>query len=512
MNIAIQNVVREIDFGSSLTADSDTAAKYFEDADAALRSLGPPSSRSGDAKRDAQDIKVRSRLIKEQFLRRHVGAIFDTATDKRTRTLRVCDLLYTVADRFPGLVPTRQRIHGERALQLQSAKEGFEIDQGLFIAHILADPERGLHLVHAMRKPRREALEKLDEFQKNGVVELGEARVERLFGPGVIDDRRRRLIPACFGVRAGRHDRLTITDQRFHALGTDPELRRRPIVQPERLSGGTGNEGPSPNTQLVIGHRLKSKTRIAKNEADFLKLHAPGPFKITLPSPVVFAAIFWRRGVSEAAYPTPGDFLTDAASILASEAQALANEGTPYIQLDAPAYTHWADESLTAKYQQAGFDMDRFLSEAIAAENTILDAAAPATTGVHLCRGNSMGRWLAEGGYDKIAEKLFNELSCDRLLLEYDSPRAGDFTPLRFVPKNKIVVLGLITTKHGKLETADDIVRRIDEAARYLSVEQLALSPQCGFASSGRGNPLTEDQQWRKLELVSAVAETVWKH
>jgi 5-methyltetrahydropteroyltriglutamate--homocysteine methyltransferase len=281
---------------------------------------------------------------------------------------------------------------------------------------------------------------------------------------------------------------------------------------PIAWKGGTGNEGPSPNTQLVIGHRLRSKTRIAKNEADFLKQYAPGPFKITLPSPVVFAAIFWRRGVSEAAYPTPGDFLTDAASILASEAQALANEGTPYIQLDAPAYTHWADESLTAKYQQAGFDMDRFLSEAIAAENTILDAAAPATTGVHLCRGNSMGRWLAEGGYDKIAEKLFNELRCDRFLLEYDSPRAGDFTPLRFVPKNKIVVLGLITTKHGKLETADDIVRRIDEAARYLSVEQLALSPQCGFASSGRGNPLTEDQQWRKLELVSAVAETVWKH
>jgi 5-methyltetrahydropteroyltriglutamate--homocysteine methyltransferase len=281
---------------------------------------------------------------------------------------------------------------------------------------------------------------------------------------------------------------------------------------PIAWKGGAGNEGPSPNTQLVIGHRLKSKKRIAKHEADFLKQHAPGPFKITLPSPVNFAVMFWRRGVSEGAYPTAGDFLTDAASILAREAQALANEGTPYIQLDAPVYTHWADDSLTAKYQQAGFDMDRFLSESIASENTILDAAAPATTGVHLCRGNSMGRWLADGGYDKIAEKLFNELRCDRLLLEYDSPRAGDFAPLRFVPKNKIVVLGLITTKHGELETADELVRRVDEAARYLPVEQLALSPQCGFASSGRGNPLTEEEQWRKLELASAVAETVWKH
>jgi 5-methyltetrahydropteroyltriglutamate--homocysteine methyltransferase len=281
---------------------------------------------------------------------------------------------------------------------------------------------------------------------------------------------------------------------------------------PVAWKGGTGNEGPSPNTQLVIGHRLKSKKRIAKNEADFLKQHAPGPFKITLPSPVNFAVIFWRRGVSESAHPTPGDFLTDAASILANEAQALANEGTPYIQLDAPVYTHWTDASLTAKYQQAGFDMDRFLSEAIESENAILDAAAPATTGVHLCRGNSMGRWLADGGYEKIAEKLFNELRCDRLLLEYDSPRAGDFAPLRFVPKNKIAVLGLITTKHGKLETADEIVRRVDEATRYLPVEQLALSPQCGFASSGRGNPLTEEEQWHKLELVSAVAQTVWKH
>jgi 5-methyltetrahydropteroyltriglutamate--homocysteine methyltransferase len=275
--------------------------------------------------------------------------------------------------------------------------------------------------------------------------------------------------------------------------------------------GGSGNEGASPNTQLVVGKRLRSKKRIAKNEADFLKQHAPGPFKITLPSPVNFAVIFWRRGISESAYPGPVDFLTDAASILASEAKALANEGTPYIQLDAPVYTHWADASLTEKYKRAGFDVDRFLSEAIAAENTILDAAAQSVTGVHLCRGNSMGRWLADGGYDKIAEQLFSELRCDRLLLEYDSPRAGDFAPLRYVPKNKVAVLGLVTTKHGELEAKDEIVRRIDEAARYLPLEQLALSPQCGFASSGRGNPLTEEQQWRKLELVSTVAEAVWK-
>jgi 5-methyltetrahydropteroyltriglutamate--homocysteine methyltransferase len=119
------------------------------------------------------------------------------------------------------------------------------------------------------------------------------------------------------------------------------------------------------------------------------------------------------------------------------------------------------------------------------------------------------GRWLAEGGYEPIAEKLFNELRCDRLLLEYDSRRAGDFAPLRHVPKDKIVVLGLVTTKHGALESRDDIIRQIDKAAHYLPLEQLALSPQCGFASSGRGNPVTEEQQWRKLELVAGIAQTV---
>jgi (3,5-dihydroxyphenyl)acetyl-CoA 1,2-dioxygenase len=175
----VQSAAREVDFRSSLAADSAIAAKYFESVDAALGSLGPPSSRGDDAKRDAQDIKLRSRGAKEKFLRRHVGEIYDTVTDKGAKTLRVCELVYTVAERFPGLLPTRQRIAGERALKQQSAKEGFEIDQGLFVAHVLADPERGLHLVHAMLKPKREALEKFAEFQKQGAADLGEARVER---------------------------------------------------------------------------------------------------------------------------------------------------------------------------------------------------------------------------------------------------------------------------------------------------------------------------------------------
>lgn len=275
--------------------------------------------------------------------------------------------------------------------------------------------------------------------------------------------------------------------------------------------GGSGGEGASPNTQLLIGSEARATGRIAQREAAFLRDHAPGPFKITLPSPVNFAFLMWRRGVSDDAYPTPSDFLRDAARILADEVRALEAEGIPYIQLDAPTYTHWADESLKARYREAGFDLDTFLDDAIASENAILDAVGEgATSAVHLCRGNSVGRWLAEGGYDAMAEKLFGELRCHRLLLEYDDARSGGFEPLRLVPEDKVVVLGLVTTKHGALESREQLLRRIDDAARYVDIERLALSPQCGFASSGAGNPISVEDQWRKLELVASVAAEVW--
>jgi thioesterase DpgC len=175
----IQSAARDIDFRSSLAADSASAAKYFETATAALKSLGAPTARGDCARKEAQQIKVRWRAAQENFLRRHVGEIYDSLTNDRSKTLRVCELLYAAADRFPGLLPTRQSIDAERAQKQQSAKEGYEIDQGLFIAHVLADPDRGLHLVHAMLRPKRQAIEKLAEFQKSGAVDLGEARVER---------------------------------------------------------------------------------------------------------------------------------------------------------------------------------------------------------------------------------------------------------------------------------------------------------------------------------------------
>ena len=275
--------------------------------------------------------------------------------------------------------------------------------------------------------------------------------------------------------------------------------------------GGTGAEAPS-RTALVVEGRLRPLGRIADVEARFMRDRAGGTFKITLPSPLLFAQAAFRPDAGDGAYSSRAELIADAANILAEEAGQLAADGVPYIQVDAPGYTRWADPLLAASSQALGIDMEELLGVAIAADNRVLDAARAggAMTAVHCCRGNWMGRWLAEGGYDLIAEKVFTRLRCDRLLLEYDSPRAGGFGPLRFVPSNKVVVLGLITTMSGEMESRDQLLHRIDEASRILPLEQLALSTQCGFASTQVGNPLTHEQQWRKLELVASLAREVW--
>ena len=278
---------------------------------------------------------------------------------------------------------------------------------------------------------------------------------------------------------------------------------------PPRLpwKGGNGHAMTQPPVAVVAGE-LRPRRRISEVEASFLREHCPLPFKVTLPSPLLFAVNSYVPGLSDRAYPAREDLISDVARLLADEAGRLAAEGVPYVQVDSPAYSRWLERGLLPGQQDAG----RLLEAAIEGDNRVLDAARAggALTAVHLCRGNVMGRWLAEGGYDPIAQRLFNGLRCDRLLLEYDSARAGTFAPLRAVPPGKVVVLGLITTKSGLLESVDDVLRRIDEASRIVPLEQLALSPQCGFATTVSGNPLTQDDQWRKLELVASLAREVW--
>jgi len=262
-----------------------------------------------------------------------------------------------------------------------------------------------------------------------------------------------------------------------------------------------------------VVERIKQTKRLTAHEVPFLKQHAPGPVKMTLPSATQFPAIAYKKGRSEKAYPTHSDFLRDVTAIIRDEVKALADEAISYIQIDAPRYSYYLDPKWREYLRgETGMELDALLDEAVAADNACFAVGKrPGNTlAIHLCRGNNRSHWYARGGYDAIAEKLFNELKVDEFLLEYDDERSGSFEPLRLVPKDKSVVLGLVSSKNPELESVDVLARRIDEAKKYIPLERLALSPQCGFASTLEGNLLTEDEQWAKLKLVADVAAKVW--
>jgi methionine synthase II (cobalamin-independent) len=263
----------------------------------------------------------------------------------------------------------------------------------------------------------------------------------------------------------------------------------------------------------VIGARLRQKRRLTEHESAFLRQHAGGPFKMTMPAATYVTTRGYKPGVTDRTYASRKDVLADAASIIHDELQALAREGVPYLQLDNPHYPDYIADDRREQWRALGIEADQALVDDIAADNASLRDLdrSRVTIGMHLCRGNGpLGRWHTSGGYERIAEQVFGGLQVDRFLLEYDSERAGDFSPLRFMPADKVVVLGLITTKSPTLESQDELLRRIEEASRYVPVERLALSPQCGFASTLVGNPLTWDDQRRKLELVVDTARKVW--
>jgi len=219
---------------------------------------------------------------------------------------------------------------------------------------------------------------------------------------------------------------------------------------------------------------------------------------------------------SKPVYGSADAFLADVVAVQSRMVGELVEAGCPYVQLDEPSYTGYVDRATLERMRAAGEDPMANLRRAIGASNAVVAAhAGKAVFGIHICRGNRASMWHREGTYDGIAEELFSTLRFDRLLLEYDTARAGGFEPLRFVPKGAIgqapvVVLGLVTTKTGEIETVDALLRRIEEASRFIDVGQLALSPQCGFASGLSGNDLSHDQQWRKLEVILETARRVW--
>jgi 5-methyltetrahydropteroyltriglutamate--homocysteine methyltransferase len=291
-------------------------------------------------------------------------------------------------------------------------------------------------------------------------------------------------------------------------LDKDGSIARAWKGRPDRTSGA----GLLQLTGLVVD-KIRQTRRLAQHEVDFLRRHSPGAFKMTLPTANQFPAIAYRKGLSDRAYPTYSDFLWDVVPIIRSEIQALVDEGVSYVQIDAPRYSYYLDPKWRDYIRtELGVSPEAALDEAIRVDNACLEGARRegVTLAIHLCRGNSRSQWYAEGGYDPIAEKLFNELDVNLFLLEYESDRAGTFEPLRFVPANKGVVLGLVSSKVPEIESQDVLCRRIDEASRYVPLENLALSPQCGFASTLEGNLLTEDEQWQKLQLVAETARKIW--
>lgn len=233
------------------------------------------------------------------------------------------------------------------------------------------------------------------------------------------------------------------------------------------------------------------------------------PVKITLIGPDHISQRFAYED-SQAVYANIDGFIADVIAIERQMITQLVQAGCQYVQIDEPGYTAYVDANSIAGMRSRGEDPMVNMERSIQADNEIIAGIPGVTFGIHLCRGNRQSYWHREGTYDAIAERLFNGLNHHRFLLEYDTGRAGSFEPLRFVPKGKVVVLGLITTKTGRLETVDGLKRRIEEATRYVPLDQLALSPQCGFASEMAGNLLTEDDQWRKFDLMLETAAQVW--
>jgi 5-methyltetrahydropteroyltriglutamate--homocysteine methyltransferase len=298
-------------------------------------------------------------------------------------------------------------------------------------------------------------------------------------------------------------------------LAMDGLVPGKPLIKFEWRGQGKelAEQSQEGNLQYVVGGKLRRKGRFTPNEAPFLRQHAPGPFKICTPAAMQHAIMRYRPGVTDQFYPTVHDMLQDVAAIMREEVQALIDEGASYVQLDAPSYSNFFDRSRRELLQQAGIDLNEALNAALAADNAMIDGvkrSSDTVVGIHFCRGNKRSAWGAEGSYEPIAEKAFGSLKMDRFLLEFDSERAGGFEPLRFVPRGKTVVLGLITTKTPRLENEDELLRKVDQAAQFIAPENLAVSTQCGFASAASGNLISWDDMRRKLELVARVARRAW--
>jgi 5-methyltetrahydropteroyltriglutamate--homocysteine methyltransferase len=258
----------------------------------------------------------------------------------------------------------------------------------------------------------------------------------------------------------------------------------------------------------VVG-KLRRKRFLSAEEFTYARARTDRVLKVTLPSPSLFAN-FWEPDRSSSAYGSAEEFLGDVAEILREEVDELVRLGATYIQLDAPQYPLLVDPRYRDFYESRGWPAERWLDLGLELDNVVMGDHGGVTFGMHLCRGNQASRWLVSGGYDWLARRLFPKVRAERLLLEYDDERSGDFAPLREVPDDKTVVLGLVTTKTSRRETVDELATRIREAAQHVAIDRLALSPQCGFATSIVGNALSVEDERAKLRTIVETATEVW--
>ena len=331
--------------------------------------------------------------------------------------------------------------------------------------------------------------------------------------------------------------RTVVAEQKAHGLPvvSDGEYRRLNWqVSFSRVSGwdlwegawrhflqfpdniGAGEKPLQRGADAVESFKVPASARIALEESfplcelKYLRQVASRPVKITLMGP---DRVRQMCDIEKSAphYADSASFLADVVAIQRRMVEELVADGCDYVQIDEPSFTGYVDPATLARMAARGEDPLKSLKAAIDADNAVIAGMqGKAVFGLHICRGNRASMWHREGHYDAIAEAVFGGLIYDRLLLEYDSERAGSFDPLRFVRKGTIVVLGLVTTKSGEIETVDDLRRRIDEAARFCPLDQLALSPQCGFASGIGGNALSVSAQWRKIDVMMETARKVW--
>ena len=327
---------------------------------------------------------------------------------------------------------------------------------------------------------------------------------------------RRRNFQDSFGSAVSGYDTPAMTGKDFR----DPQAWRDPNNPGNRTEPNYDAAGPAIATRRAAVERLKLKKNVVLDEYRAAAAMTERPVKVSLIGPDRIAQRFaWER--SQAVYKDIDEFVSDVVAIQRQMIRELVDAGCRYVHIDAPGLTAYVDKVSLDRMRARGEDPAQNLDRAIRAENAVIEDFPGVTFGLHVCRGNPRGvdaqgkvqaQWHREGRYDSIAEKLFTGLKHQRLLLEYDSERAGTFEPLRFVRKGTVAVLGVVTTKSEEVESVDALKRKVEAASKYLPIEQLAVSPQCGF-SSGVGMPQLPDHvEWRKFEALVRTAEAVWGH